>query len=379
MKVITRQFTKEILSTTAFALVVLVALFAFFDFVGQLDNISGGRSVKDAFLLTGLTLPLRVYQVMPLAALLASVYTMSRWAASSEFTVLRVAGLSPWRLTLSMSLSAVVLVALTYWVGEYIASPAEKYSIELKTSSKSVQLKAKGYSSGVWLRDVYVDPASGKLNRFINVSYIVAKDDRKTGPWRVFEFDQEGSLRRMITAKAAQYDPANGWQLSQVKLNEYPTVAKGDPEKVASLRVKTQTVDTLVFKSTLGADILSVFTSRPDDMSMRDLSRFIEHLKANDQDTTKYDAAFWTKVFYPLGTLVMLMLSMPFAYMNVRSGGMAIKMFVGIIIGIVYYALSNIFSYLGVSTSLPAMWAALLPTLAMLIAGAIALYFVERR
>ena len=107
MKVITRQFTKEILSTTAFALVVLVALFAFFDFVGQLDNISGGRSVKDAFLLTGLTLPLRVYQVMPLAALLASVYTMSRWAASSEFTVLRVAGLSPWRLTLSMSLSAV--------------------------------------------------------------------------------------------------------------------------------------------------------------------------------------------------------------------------------------------------------------------------------
>lgn len=102
MTVITRQFTKDILSSTLFALIALVALFAFFDLVGQLDSIGNGRTLADAFLLTGLSLPGRIYQVMPLAALLSSIYIMSRWAASSEFTVLRVAGLSPLRLCLSL-------------------------------------------------------------------------------------------------------------------------------------------------------------------------------------------------------------------------------------------------------------------------------------
>ena len=73
MTVITRQFTKDILSSTLFALIALVALFAFFDLVGQLDSIGNGRTLADAFLLTGLSLPGRIYQVMPLAALLSSI------------------------------------------------------------------------------------------------------------------------------------------------------------------------------------------------------------------------------------------------------------------------------------------------------------------
>ena len=96
MRVITRQFTKEILISTSFVLVALVALFAFFDLIGQLDDVgTKNRTMGEAFTLTAMTLPSRIYEVMPLAALLASVYTMSRWAATSEFTVLRVAGMSP--------------------------------------------------------------------------------------------------------------------------------------------------------------------------------------------------------------------------------------------------------------------------------------------
>ena len=47
MTVITRQFTKDILSSTLFALIALVALFAFFDLVGQLDSIGNGRTLAD--------------------------------------------------------------------------------------------------------------------------------------------------------------------------------------------------------------------------------------------------------------------------------------------------------------------------------------------
>ena len=84
MSVISRQFAKDILLSTIFVLIVLIALFAFFDLIGQLDDLGADYTIGRAFLTTSLTLPSRAYEVMPLAVLLASVYTMSKWASTSE-------------------------------------------------------------------------------------------------------------------------------------------------------------------------------------------------------------------------------------------------------------------------------------------------------
>ena len=100
MMVITRHLTKEILQATGFVLLALVALFAFFDLMGQMGRIGSRYGLLDAFIITGLSLPMRIYEVMPIAALLGTVFVMSQWAARSEFTILRVAGLSPVRFCL---------------------------------------------------------------------------------------------------------------------------------------------------------------------------------------------------------------------------------------------------------------------------------------
>jgi len=155
MRVITRQLAKEILFSSGFVLIALVALFAFFDLVGQLDDVADGRTIMQAFTLTAFTLPARIYEVMPLAALLASVYTMSRWAATSEFTCLRVAGMSPVTLALSLMLPGIILVGITYTFGEFIAPAASRYAAEVKSISNNQTTRtARGYSSGVWVRDV---------------------------------------------------------------------------------------------------------------------------------------------------------------------------------------------------------------------------------
>ena len=75
----------------------------------------------------------------------------------------------------------------------------------------------------------------------------------------------------------------------------------------------------------------------------------------------------------------MIALAMPFAYMNARSGGLAIKMFVGVMIGIVFYALNNLFSYLGVLNTWSPIVVSLVPTVSMLIMAAVAMFLVERR
>ena len=117
MKVITRHLTKEILQATSFVLLAIVALFAFFDLVRQMERIGSRYSLLDAFVITGLNLPMRIYEVMPIAALLATVFVMSQWAARSEFTILRVAGLSPVRLAGILMVPGVILMLFTYAFG----------------------------------------------------------------------------------------------------------------------------------------------------------------------------------------------------------------------------------------------------------------------
>lgn len=380
MRVITRQFTKEILISTSFVLVALVALFAFFDLIGQLDDVgTNNRTMSEAFTLTAMTLPSRIYEVMPLAALLASVYTMSRWAATSEFTVLRVAGMSPVSLALSLLLPGLILVAITYFFGEVVAPPAERYGVEVKTlAKKQTNLTARGYSSGVWVRDSTHSDAGLEVDRYINVKYIKATNQGETGGWRLFEFDKAGKLQIFIESKSARYEAGRGWLLQDVVRYQYPQF-DGKDNRPLSARIEMQPMKEFLLPSSLGPDILGVMTAKPDTMSMQDLDRYISHLKKNNQQTEHYEVAFWKKAFYPLATLVMLALSMPFAYMNARSGGLAIKMFIGVMIGIVFYAMNNLFSYLGVLNTWSPIIVCLVPTIFMLVIAAVAMYWVERR
>jgi lipopolysaccharide export system permease protein len=77
-----------------------------------------------------------------------------------------------------------------------------------------------------------------------------------------------------------------------------------------------------------------------------DLFQYIQHLDANGQSAQSYEIEFWRKVFYPLSCLVMVVLALPFAYLH-RSGGIATYVFGGVMAGISFFLLNNVFGYIG--------------------------------
>ena len=378
MKVVTRHLAKEILISTAFVLFALVALFAFFDLVGQLKRIGRDYSFLMAVWFTILEMPGRIYEVMPIAALLGAVFTLSRWAATSEFTILRTAGLSPVRLAAMLTVPGVVLIAATYALGEYVAPAADRYWLNLRTSVLDRTLTAKGYSSGVWVKDLDRDPASGKeLVRFVNVRNLIAGQDSRTGAWRVFEFAAGGDLKRVYHAKTAEYAHGEGWRLNNAIVENLPAVTRDD--KKTDARVEVENRRSVLLASELTPAILGVLTIKPESMGISELSQYLGHLKENHQATRRYEIALWSKAFYPLAIFVMLAVAMPFGYLNARSGGVSIKIFIGLMIGISFYTLNNIFSFLGVLHTWPPVVTAITPTVLMLILATIAMWLVERR
>ena len=74
---------------------------------------------------------------------------------------------------------------------------------------------------------------------------------------------------------------------------------------------------------------------------------YMQHLSSNNQSAQKYEIQFWKKVFYPLSCLVMVVLALPFAYFHFRSGSIPIYVFYGVMAGISFVLLNNVFSALG--------------------------------
>ena len=379
MKVLTRHVAKEVLIATLFVLVALVALIAFFDLVSQARNIGNRYSISMALFLTMLKLPSRLYEVMPIAALLGAVYTMSRLASNSEFTIMRVAGLSPFRLAGMMTVPALILIAMTYCLGEWLTPAADMMRNDMDNILFNRKLSARGYSSGVWVKDnVKEQQNAGQATvRFVNVHNLIAGEHSRTGAWRVFEFDKDGSLIRVLHAPEASYISGRGWHLKDAKVETFPKITHDETPMVEKSSARKD-VD-LMLPSEMRPEILGVLTIKPERMGISDLWQYIAHLKETRQTSDRYQVALWSKVFYPLAIFVMLAVAMPFAYLNTRSGGVSIKIFAGLMIGISFYALNNIFSFLGVLNTWHPMVVAVVPTSVMLICAAVALWLLERR
>jgi lipopolysaccharide export system permease protein len=82
-------------------------------------------------------------------------------------------------------------------------------------------------------------------------------------------------------------------------------------------------------------------------MSTLGLFEYIRHLDANQQSAQRYEIEFWRKVFYPLSCLVMVVLALPFAYLHFRGGGISGYVFGGVMAGISFFLLNNLFGHMG--------------------------------
>ena len=96
MKTVRRMLYRDIGASVIFVALAFLSLSFFIDFVDELQKLGRGsytlwRAVVSALI----ELPGNLYELMPIAVLIGTIYSLSRLAQSSEFTILRTGGLSP--------------------------------------------------------------------------------------------------------------------------------------------------------------------------------------------------------------------------------------------------------------------------------------------
>lgn len=339
MRILDTYIAKILVRHIMVTIVVLLGLFTFVTFIDELGDLDSGRyGIIQIVQFVILQIPKTLYEMFPMAALIGSILGLSVLARDSELIVMRAAGISIQRIVLSVLKVGLGLALVAMFMGEIVSPYTETRALEVKNDAMQGNI-AQREDFGVWLRDD---------NTYVNIGEVLP--DLTLLKVKIFEFDSENFLRFLSTAEQGEYSERR-WLLKGLKrtmINEESSAA--------------DEVTAAYWSTAVNPEILRVFMIQPDQLSIWQLTRYIEHLKSNKQETNNYELAYWSKIVTPFATAVMLILAVPFVFKEARSGSLGRSLFSGIMIGLGFFILNKAFSYFVPLFNIPPMLGAIFPT-----------------
>ena len=361
MKTIRRMIYREVLQKVGFTTLGFIGLFFFFDTIDELKMVGqgpqGAYTLRYAMWYVVLMVPNHVYELLPITVLIGTIFVMARVAQSSEFTILRTSGLGPLKALRILLEIGLIFMLAAFVVGDYL-TPASSRQAQLLKARYLGQTITNG-SSGAWLKENKSDSSS-----IVNV--LALSRDGQLGSIRIFEFNTDGKLTSILHASSGKFlSSKDAWLLTDVVKDTFNDALDSNLER--------STYPILKWPNALTEDMVSVALLKPERMATWDLFKYINHLKRNDQASQRYEIDFWKKVFYPMSCIVMVMLALPFAYLHLRNANMNTMVFFGVVIGITFVLINNLFGYIGNLNSWPPWLAAATPGL-VFTAGSLAAF-----
>ena len=335
MRTVRRLFYADIVSAVAFVTLGFLALFYFIDLVDELGSIGQrGYTALHAILYSLLLAPGHLYELLPLMVLIGAIYALARLAHSSQYTILRTGGLGPGRALGLLAGLALFFAVTTFIVGDYLAPISENIASQVRAGFRgSLKLER----SGAWIKE-HADTPAGERSYSINVGSAGAGSVLRQV--RIFEFDTDGRLLSRTSAAEAKVHRDGRWTLSDVVLTRWK-------EAGVESTARQERLATLDWKSSLSPKVVAAAVLPVTTMSTVELWRYIAHLNENEQTAQLQKIQFWKRALYPFACFVMIALALPFAYLSARSGGVSLKVFVGIMLGVSFVLVNNVFRHLG--------------------------------
>lgn len=340
------------------ALTVLFIIFTFFELIGDIIKYRTPLVTVGDYLLN--LIPFILYNVTPLCSLVAVLITFGALSRSSEITAMKATGVSLYRIVTPVLVVAAILSALLFAFDESYLPDANRRQEALLSSIKGKPaqtflrpdrkwMSGQASGSGEPTRIFYYQAFDAYRNVFANIT--------------VFEF-QPGTftLSRRIHAESAHWDPdANRWEFE----NGWERVFGSDGASVTSY----QNFKESSFGEIHEAPSYFKKEERPSqEMSYSELASYIRDLQQSGFDTTPLRVQLNRKLAYPLLTLVMAILAVPFSLAAGKRGSLA-GIGAALALAIAYWVLAGISENLGNVNSLPAVLAAWSPDLLFAMAG----------
>jgi lipopolysaccharide export system permease protein len=342
--ILARYIQRSIYLGTLAALLLLVSLGLFLVFMGELSDIGkGDYGLAQAMEFVLYSLPGRVVEFLPLAALLGSILSLGALAANSEIIAMQASGMRIGRLLFAVFQAAAVLAVIGYLLDDWVVPDSESRARALQNLTKT-ESRVLQSGEGLWIKDD---------SKVVHIGALYPEGLARN--IEIFELD--GSGRIISTLRAEQAVPVGDkWQLQRVRKS-----TTGRPA------ASTEDFAQLFYEGNLSLDLLQVLKIKPRKMSTLDLFAYLDFLDKNSLDSKAESLILWKKLSSPLTVFVMCLLAVPFVLGSQRQTGSGQRLLIGILLGLAFIVVERLSTQLGSSLGMPPPAVALLPNLLFLL------------
>ena len=341
-----RYLWTQLFWATLLALAAMLAILSLVDFVNELDDVDASYPLVSVVRYIGLTMAGRVYETLPAAVLIGSLWSLGNLAAQSELTALRALGYSTRRMAVSIIGAGCLFAVAVLLLGELLIPRTEAAASRIHGDEvRPGMFHAEGV--GTWLREG---------NYFIHA--VTVDEDGVYRDVSIYELDDDRYLRRVITG-------------ASLEAEEKQLVLRDTREALIDEDgVVFRNLPHLAIERAAGFEERAFGAAVPETMNMAALIRHIDFLKRSSLRHDVHELALWSKFSRPLSVLVMLLLALPYVFSSVRSS-IGQRLFYGILVGLAYALLDKNLGNAAVAFSLPPAWGAFTP---LLLGSAFGLY-----
>ncbi len=351
MKILEVYLWKTLLSSIVITWFALVSLDSFFTYLGELSDTDPDThyGALQALIYIGYLVPRSLYNFFPMAALIGALMGLGQLAASSELIAMRAAGVSIRNIMFSTLKLGLIIATFIFIFGEWVTPVAELQGKSFKLEKQDI---GPAYTrAGVWVKE-------GKNIVHINNVW----SENKLSGISIFLVDKDkGELVKVTKAKKA-LKKDNMWNLYDVKVI---TIHKD--------RIDIDMDSHKEIPNLISDKFMKVTSVEPSHLSITELSSYIQHQSDNDLNTKRLEQAYWQRFSLPFSTLAMLIIAMPFAFGSQRNAGAGQRLFVGILIGIVFILINQAVSSMGLVYGFSPIFSTFSPLLLFLTIGLVML------
>lgn len=327
-----------------------------------IDAMSTMVSYKDVLPISllkfyGYYAPEIIYRMIPVSALLATVFTLSTLNRSNELVALFSVGMSLVRVTAPILIWVLFLCGGVLYLSDKVLPNFAKqknfifyHEIKKRPSQYSIVKNER-----IWYRS---------KDAIFNIKTLNEKTQKAQG-LTLYYFNDEWDLIQMITAKSVDVGAEN-WRLHEGSVTLFT--------KESSFPITSPFKDKTIVMNEDARDLSS--TSNTSDMlSLGELKNYIQKNKEAGLDVVRYEVDYQSKYGFAAAAFVMCLLGIPFSVGKTRSGGIMINLGICLALIFAYWIFFSSALTLGNYSYVPAIVAAWAPNLIM---SGLAIYFIYR-
>jgi lipopolysaccharide export system permease protein len=355
MRLLDRYVARQFMGTFLALCLGLPWLFVVADVTDHLDNYLARGLSRGAVVMSYVYyLPQFIFWSLPIAGLVATVFTIGSMTRHQEIAAAKAGGVSFHRLIAPILLLATILSVGAIGLGEMLP---------VTTAKRLEVLGEKKYSHSTFRTNFVFQAEDGHT---LSIRRLDAEVDAMQGV--VIERDAtEKKAGTHLTAETAMWKPGKGWTMKRGYLR---VLGSGETEQAFhfdSLRINALRES---------PEELLAEPKQPEEMGYVEMSKFIDAIQRSGGDIRKMRVERAQKIALPLALLVIVLFGAPLSTTS-RRGGAAYGVGISLAVTLIYLMLFKVGTAIGSSGAIPPLVAAWGPNVLFLVAGIVLMFKVR--